>query len=67
MKKPAHQLIAEVSGRQLRVEMRIGIDLGDVCSHYCTLNGEGLAAHSKPSAYGLGPMLLVSRRVSSSL
>jgi transposase len=41
MKKPAHHLIAEVSGRQTKVEMTIGIDLGDVWSHYCTLNEDG--------------------------
>ena len=41
MKKAAHPLIAEVPGRRSRVEMTIGIDLGDVWSHYCTLNEEG--------------------------
>lgn len=41
MKKPAQHLIAEVPRRQSRVEMTIGIDLGDVWSHYCTLNEEG--------------------------
>ena len=41
MKKPAHQLIAEVPVRRSIVEMTIGIDLGDVWSHYCTLNEEG--------------------------
>src|ERR1035437_4294740 len=41
MKKPAHPLIAELPDRQSRVEMTIGIDLGDVWSHTCTLNGEG--------------------------
>jgi len=41
MKKPAHQLIAEVPVRRSKVEMTIGIDLGDVWSHYCTLNEEG--------------------------
>ena len=41
MKKPAQHLIAEVLRRQSRVEMTIGIDLGDVWSHYCTLNEEG--------------------------
>jgi transposase len=39
MKKPTQHLIAEV--RRSRVEMTIGIDLGDVWSHYCTLNEEG--------------------------
>ena len=41
MKKPAQHLIAEVLRRQSRVEMTIGIDLGDVWSHYCTLNEDG--------------------------
>ncbi len=41
MKKPVHHLIAKVPGRQPRVEMTIGIDLGDVWSHYCTLNEAG--------------------------
>jgi transposase len=41
MKKPAQHLIAEVPRRQHKVEMTIGIDLGDVWSHYCTLNQEG--------------------------
>lgn len=41
MKNPAYHLIAEVPCRQSRVERTIGIDLGDVWSHYCTLNQEG--------------------------
>jgi transposase len=41
MKKPAQRLIAEVPRRQPRVAMTIGIDLGDVWSHYCTLNQDG--------------------------
>jgi transposase len=41
MKKPAQRLIAEVPRRHAKVEMTIGIDLGDVWSHYCTLNPEG--------------------------
>src|SRR6266550_3553619 len=41
MKKPAQHLIAEVPRRQARVEMTIGVDLGDVWSHYCTLNQDG--------------------------
>src|SRR6266702_2280009 len=41
MKKPSQHLIAEVSGRRSKVEMTIGIDLGDVWSHYCTLNEAG--------------------------
>jgi transposase len=41
MKKTTQHLIAEVPRRQPRVEMTIGIDLGDVWSHYCTLNQDG--------------------------
>jgi transposase len=41
MKNPSQHLIAEVPRRQPRVEMTIGIDLGDVWSHYCTLNEDG--------------------------
>src|ERR1700742_1384723 len=41
MKKPAQHLIAEVPCRQAKVEMTIGIDLGDVWSHYCSLNQDG--------------------------
>ncbi len=41
MKKPAQHLIAEVPCRQARAEMTIGVDLGDVWSHYCTLNQDG--------------------------
>jgi hypothetical protein len=36
-KKPAQHLIAEVPRRHARVEITIGIDLGDVWSHNCTL------------------------------
>jgi transposase len=39
MKKQSQDLIAE--GPSSNVEMTIGIDLGDVWSHYCTLNQEG--------------------------
>ncbi len=42
MKKPAQHPIAEVPRRQAKVEITIGIDLGDVWSHYCTLNQDGL-------------------------
>ena len=42
MKKSAQHLIAEVPRRQTKNEMTIGIDLGDVWSHYCTLNKEGM-------------------------
>jgi hypothetical protein len=41
MKKPAQHPIAEVSRRQAKIEITIGIDLGDVWSHYCTLNQDG--------------------------
>src|SRR5580700_7741555 len=41
MKNPAQHLIAEVPRRQAKVEITIGIDLGDVWSHYCTLNEDG--------------------------
>ena len=41
MKKPAQHLIAEVPRRQAKVEITIGIDLGDVWSHSCTLNQDG--------------------------
>jgi hypothetical protein len=38
MKKPAQHLIVEVPSRQSRFVITVGIDLGDVWSHYCTLN-----------------------------
>jgi hypothetical protein len=41
MMKPAHHLIAEVPRRQPKLEMAIGIDLGDVWNHYCTLDQDG--------------------------
>src|SRR5271170_2490536 len=41
MKKTTQHLIAEVPRRQAKTELTIGIDLGDVWSHYCTLNQEG--------------------------
>ena len=41
MKKPSQHLIAEVPRRRSRVEITIGVDLGDVWSHYCTLNQDG--------------------------
>ena len=41
MKNSSQHLIAEVPHRRSRVEMTIGIDLGDVWSHYCTLNEDG--------------------------
>lgn len=41
MNKPAQHLIAEAPRKRSKVELTIGIDLGDVWSHYCTLNQEG--------------------------
>jgi transposase len=41
MKKQSQDLIAEGPCSSSKVEMTIGIDLGDVWSHYCTLNQEG--------------------------
>src|SRR6201987_5478623 len=41
MKKPAEPFIAEVPRSITKVGMTIGIDLGDVWSHYCTLNEDG--------------------------
>jgi hypothetical protein len=41
MKKPSKHLIAEVPRSVAKVRMTIGIDLGDVWSHYCTLNEYG--------------------------
>ncbi|WP_130421673.1 IS110 family transposase [Edaphobacter modestus] len=41
MKKTAQHLIAVVPGRRSRVEKTIGIDVGDVWSHYCPLNEDG--------------------------
>ncbi len=40
MKKTQH-LIAEVPLRQFQCKLTVGIDLGDVWSHYCTLNEDG--------------------------
>src|SRR5580692_5229369 len=41
MKNTTHYLIAEVPRRRTRADLTIGIDLGDVWSHYCTLNEDG--------------------------
>ena len=41
MKKPSKHLIAEVPRSVAKARMTIGIDLGDVWSHYCTLNEDG--------------------------
>jgi transposase len=40
MKKQSQDLIVEGPCSSSKVEMTIGIDLGDVWSHYCTLNQE---------------------------
>jgi len=50
MKKQSQHLIAEVPLRPARVEITIGIDLGDVCSHYCTLNEKGEVVDRGPVA-----------------
>ena len=41
MKTTTQHLIAEVPRSSSKAEMTIGIDLGDVWSHYCTLNPDG--------------------------
>jgi predicted transcriptional regulator len=41
MESPTQHLIAEVPRRQPEIELTIGIDLGGVWSHYCTLNEDG--------------------------
>src|SRR5205814_4440205 len=41
MKKPAQHFIAEVPRSITKVGMTLGIDFGDVWSHYCTLNEDG--------------------------
>ena len=41
MKKPSKHLIVEVPRSVAKGRMTIGIDLGDVWSHYCTLNEDG--------------------------
>jgi hypothetical protein len=41
MKRPVHYLIAEVPVKRSKIEVTIGMDLGDVWSHYCTLNEQG--------------------------
>src|ERR1700739_4321424 len=41
MKKRTQHLIAEVPRKRGQVELTIGVDLGDVWSHYCTLNQQG--------------------------
>jgi transposase len=40
-KKPSQHFIAEVPRSIIKVGMTIGIDLGNVWSHYCTLNEDG--------------------------
>ncbi len=39
--KTGRLLITEVPRRRTKAETTIGIDLGDVWSHYCTLNQDG--------------------------
>jgi transposase len=41
MKKRTQHLIAEAPRKRGQVELTIGIDLGDVWSHYCTINQQG--------------------------
>jgi transposase len=41
MKKAAQHLIAEVPSRHSPTELTVGVDLGDVWSHYCTINQNG--------------------------
>ena len=60
MKKPTRRLIAEVPRSSSRVGMTIGIDLGDVWSHYCTLNEDGEVVYrsaSDPDRDGSGNAL----------
>jgi len=59
MKKPTQHFIAEVP-RRAPGRMTIGIDLGDVWSHYCTLNedekwltGDGFVPVHRESRSGL--------------
>ena len=47
MKKPTQHLIAEVPRKRGKVELAIGIDLGDVWSHYRTLNQQGEVIDSR--------------------
>ena len=63
MKKPSKHLIAEVPRSLAKVRMTIGIDLGDVWSHYCTLNEYGEVVD--PGAFSndtLGGREMVYRR-----
>jgi hypothetical protein len=41
MKRQVHHLIAEVPDRSFKVGSTIGVDLGDIWSHYCTLSEAG--------------------------
>jgi transposase len=59
MKNSSQHLITEVPRRRSTVEMTVGIDLGDVGSHYCTLNQEGEVVdrgrfRTTPKAIGSG-------------
>jgi transposase len=41
MKKSTQHLIAEVPRRHAKTDLTIGVDLGDIWSHYCILNQDG--------------------------
>ena len=56
MKKLTQHLIAEVPRSNSKFEMTIGIDFGDVWTHYYTLNQDGEVAMS------MKPMNLVRVR-----
>jgi hypothetical protein len=45
MKKRTQHLIAKVPRKRGQAELTIRIDLGDVWSHYCTLNQQGEVCH----------------------
>jgi hypothetical protein len=62
MKKPAQHLIAEVPRRRSKVETTIGIDLGDVWSHSCTLNQDGEVVDRGLPNHGVGFPLFVEIR-----
>jgi hypothetical protein len=61
MKKPMHPLIAEIPRSVTKVGMTIGIDLGDVWSHYCTLNEDGEVVDRGRSHDTLGSREVVYR------
>jgi len=45
MKKPAHHLIAEVPRKRSKAELTIGIDLGEIWSHYCVIGEDAEFTH----------------------